>query len=98
MIALMLLGVGAGLGLWALVVWLIPPRPPLAALVSRLNTAPAPPPILTANTGGWAVRLGSPFTGLLRAAATRPAARSARTSPSPNGRPKRTWRRRPRSH
>lgn len=68
MIALMLLGVGAGLGLWALVVWLIPPRPPLAALVSRLNTAPAPPPILTANTGGWAVRLGSPFTGLLRAA------------------------------
>lgn len=67
MIALMLLGVGAGLGLWALVVWLIPPRPPLAALISRLNTNPAPPPILTANTGGWAVRLGSPFTGLLRA-------------------------------
>ncbi|MEU6379278.1 type II secretion system F family protein [Streptomyces sp. NPDC046909] len=67
MIALVLLGVGAGLGLWALAVWLVPPRPPLAALISRLNTAPAPPPILTTDTGGWAVRLGSPFTGLLRA-------------------------------
>ncbi|WP_260859630.1 hypothetical protein [Streptomyces cupreus] len=67
MIALVLLGAGAGLGLWALVVWLIPPRPPLAALISRLNATPARPPILTTETGGWAVRLGSPFSGLLRA-------------------------------
>lgn len=67
MLALMLLGVGTGLGLWALVVWLIPPRPPLAALISRLNTTPAPPPILTTDKGGWALQFGSPFTGLLRA-------------------------------
>ncbi|MFJ6901522.1 type II secretion system F family protein [Streptomyces hokutonensis] len=68
MIEFALLGAGAGLGLWALAVWLVPPRPALASLISRLNAAPAPPPILTTDTGGWAVRLGSPFTGLLRAA------------------------------
>jgi len=67
MIALALLGAGTGFGLWALTVWLVPPRPSLAALTSRLRSSPAPPPILTADTGGWAVRLGSPFTGLLRA-------------------------------
>ncbi|MFJ3779789.1 type II secretion system F family protein [Streptomyces sp. NPDC090075] len=68
MIALALLGAGAGLGLWALAIWFVPPRPPLAALVSRLKATPSPPPILTTNSGGWAVRVGSPFTGLLRAA------------------------------
>ncbi|MFC8429269.1 type II secretion system F family protein [Streptomyces sp. NPDC057253] len=68
MIALVLLGAGAGLGLWALLVWTVPPRPPLAELMSRLNSIPAPPPILVTGTGGWAVRLGSPFTGVLRAA------------------------------
>ncbi|MEU6260190.1 type II secretion system F family protein [Streptomyces sp. NPDC047043] len=67
MTALVLLGIGVGLGLWALVVWLIPPRPPLAALISRLNAASAPPPILRPDQGGWAVRIGSPFTSLLRA-------------------------------
>ncbi|MEV7393942.1 type II secretion system F family protein [Streptomyces sp. NPDC091215] len=67
MIALMLLGVGVGLGLWALVIWLVPPRPPLAALLTRLKATPAPPPILSTGSGGWAVRVGSPFTGLLRA-------------------------------
>ncbi|MFG2943489.1 type II secretion system F family protein [Streptomyces sp. NPDC048282] len=67
MIALVLLGAGAGLGIWALLVWVVPPRPPLAGLTSRLNSVPAPPPILLKDTGGWAVRLGSPFTGLLRA-------------------------------
>ncbi|MFF1676117.1 type II secretion system F family protein [Streptomyces sp. NPDC058256] len=67
MIVIMLLSVGVGLGLWALAVWLVPPRPPLAALISRLNAEPAPTPILTTGDSGWAVRLGSPFTGLLRA-------------------------------
>ncbi|MFF7982855.1 type II secretion system F family protein [Streptomyces sp. NPDC007901] len=68
MIALTLLGTGAGLGLWVLALWLVPPRPTLAALVSRLKATPAPPPILATDSGGWAVRVGSPFTGLLRAA------------------------------
>ncbi|MFK0111645.1 type II secretion protein F [Streptomyces sp. NPDC091217] len=68
MIALTLLGAGVGLGLWVLALWLVPPRPTLAALISRLKATPAPPPILTTDGGGWAVRVGSPFTGLLRAA------------------------------
>ncbi|WP_329555231.1 type II secretion system F family protein [Streptomyces sp. NBC_00696] len=68
MVTLISLGAGAGLGLWALLVWLVPPPPPLAELISRLNATPARPPILTTGTGGWAVRVGSPFAGLLRAA------------------------------
>lgn len=67
MLALLLLGAGGGLGMWALAVWLVPPRPALAALIAHLNSTPAPPPILTTGDGGWAVRLGSPFTSLLRA-------------------------------
>lgn len=67
MIALMLLAAGVGAGLWALTVWLIPPRPRLSALISRLNAAPAAPPLLTAGEGGWAVRMGAPFTKWLSA-------------------------------
>ncbi|GAA1895026.1 type II secretion system F family protein [Streptantibioticus ferralitis] len=67
MIVLMLLAAGIGLGLWALAVWLMPPRPHLSTLMSRLNTTPAPPPLLTISQGGWAVRTGAPFTGWLRA-------------------------------
>lgn len=66
MTAMMLLGVGVGLGLWALVVWLLPPRPTLAELIARLHAVPKPKPLLAAQEGGWAVRLGSPFTALLR--------------------------------
>jgi tight adherence protein C len=67
MIVIMLLSIGVGLGLWALSVWLVPPRPPLAALIDRLSVPHAPAPILTADDGGWAVRLGGPLAGLLRA-------------------------------
>lgn len=63
---MMLLGTGVGLGLWALVVWLVPPRPALAELVARLHAQPKPRPLLTPQEGGWAVRIGSPFTPLLR--------------------------------
>ncbi|MFD4560507.1 type II secretion system F family protein [Streptomyces sp. NPDC058469] len=64
--ALVLLSIGVGLGLWTIVVWLVPPRPSLAALISRLSAPPAPPSILTTGDSGWSVRLGKPFTGLLR--------------------------------
>lgn len=64
---LILLGAGLGCGLWATAVWLVPPRPPLAELLSRLRTPQKPPPILLGTAdSGWATRLGSPFTGLLR--------------------------------
>ncbi|WP_328452055.1 type II secretion system F family protein [Amycolatopsis sp. NBC_00438] len=61
MIEALLWGVGLGVGLWALVVYVFPPQPPLRALVDRLHAAPAPPPILTAESDGWALRVGRPF-------------------------------------
>ncbi|MGW8375396.1 type II secretion system F family protein [Streptomyces sp. ODS28] len=67
MIAVMLLAAGAGAGLWALVVYLFPPRAPLSEMVARLHAVPSRPPIALADEGGWSVRIGAPFTGLLRA-------------------------------
>jgi Flp pilus assembly protein TadB len=61
MIEALLWGAGLGVGLWALVVYVFPPRPPLRTLVDRLHATPAPPPILTAESGGWALRVGRPF-------------------------------------
>ncbi|MCP2243484.1 type II secretion system F family protein [Lentzea aerocolonigenes] len=61
MISALLWGAGLGVGLWALVVYVFPPRPPLRALVDRLHATPAPPPILTADSDGWALRVGQPF-------------------------------------
>ena len=61
MISAVLWGGGLGVGLWALVVYLFPPRPPLRALVDRLHATPAPPSILTADSDGWALRVGKPF-------------------------------------
>jgi len=66
MVVTVLLAIGFGVGLWALCVWLIPPRPPLADLVTRMRAAPRPEPLVTTDDGGWAVRLGRPFTALLR--------------------------------
>ncbi len=75
-VAIMLvLGAGFGLGLWALLVWLVPPRPSLAALLAGLDATPTePPPSGTATSaatdgggGGWVVRLGRPFVGVQRA-------------------------------
>jgi tight adherence protein C len=61
MISALLWGAGLGVGLWALAVYVFPPRPPLRALVDRLHATPAPPPILTADSDGWALRVGRPF-------------------------------------
>ena len=66
-----LLGSGLGVGLWALTVWLAPPRPALGTVLHRATT-PAPEPILTAPAGNPGNRLGrtltAPLSGLLRAA------------------------------
>lgn len=61
MIAALLWGGGLGVGLWALMVWLFPPRPSLRTLVDRLHATPPPPPILTAESDGWPLRIGRPF-------------------------------------
>lgn len=67
MITPVVLGVGTGVGLWALAVWLFPPRPALGPALARITTPPAPPPLLTSEDTGWASRLGRPAVVLLRA-------------------------------
>ena len=67
MISALLWGAGLGVGLWALAVYVVPPRPPLRALVDRLHTRPAPPPILATDSDGWALRVGRPFVKPLAA-------------------------------
>jgi Flp pilus assembly protein TadB len=56
----LLLGAGFGLGVWALLVWALPPRTPLAVVLSGLDPTPPPEPILTPAPAGWAVRAGRP--------------------------------------
>ncbi|CAO5187372.1 Type II secretion system protein [Frankia sp. AiPs1] len=70
-VLLMLLAAGVGVGLWALAVWLVPPRPSLDEVLARLDptpTAPAAATVTPADPDGWAVRAGRPMAGLLRAA------------------------------
>lgn len=69
MIAALLWGAGLGLGLWALVVWLFPPRPALGALVDRLSatTPPPSPAVRSAGSTGWVSRVGRPFVRPLAA-------------------------------
>ncbi|NKQ55577.1 secretion system protein [Amycolatopsis sp. K13G38] len=57
----LLLGAGTGLGLWALLVWLLPPRPSLASALAATRSAPAARPTITAvDSGGWAAKWGRP--------------------------------------
>jgi len=65
-ITALVLGAGLGVGLWALAVWLFPPRPALGAVLARTTTPPAPTPILATEDTGWAARLGRPFIAPLR--------------------------------
>jgi tight adherence protein C len=64
-ITALVIGAGFGLGLWALLVWLVPPRPGLGSLLQQLDSVPTPPPITLHEHGGWAAALGKPFVGLL---------------------------------
>ena len=64
------LGAGLGIGLWALVVGLFPPRPALGAVLARasaVSPAPLPAPFLSVSDPGWVARLGRPFVGPLQA-------------------------------
>ena len=61
---------GFGIGLWALVVGLFPPRSSLGAVLARSSALPPAPlsvPILPAGDAGWLVLLGRPFAGPLQA-------------------------------
>lgn len=66
MITTLVLGAGLGVGLWALAVWLFPPRLGLGVILARTTTPPAPTPILAIEDTGWAARLGRPFIAPLR--------------------------------
>ncbi|PKV95544.1 MULTISPECIES: type II secretion system F family protein [Amycolatopsis] len=67
MITALVIGVGFGLGIWAIFVWAVPPRPGLASLLRQLDNTPAPPPITPQERPGWAATLGKPFVRLLTA-------------------------------
>ena len=69
MIAPVLLGVGAGVGLWLIVTWAFPATPSLRAVLNRLTQdAPADLPVVMApaERPGWAARLGRPAVPTLR--------------------------------
>lgn len=67
MITYIALGIGSGIGLWALAVYLFPPRPALGAVLVHTTAPPAPAPILATDDTGWAARLGRPAVAPLRA-------------------------------
>lgn len=67
MITALLLGIGLGVGLWALAVWLFPPRPDLGTVLARITAVPTPPPILAIGDAGWAATIGRPCIAPLRA-------------------------------
>lgn len=60
-----MLGAGCGAGVWALAVWLFPPRPSLAAQLARALDPP-PPLEPEAPASGWPARLGAPLVPVLR--------------------------------
>lgn len=57
----LLLGAGIGFGLWALLIWLLPPRPSLASALAVARTTVKPNPLINAaGAAGWAARWGRP--------------------------------------
>lgn len=58
---IVVLAAGFGVGVWALVVWLLPPAPSLAsALAASRAPQPRKPTITDTEAGGWAARWGRP--------------------------------------
>ena len=62
------LGLGCGVGLWALSVWLLPPRPSLGALLVRVSdpspNASGPHSVLPGRRGRWEHQLATPWRAL----------------------------------
>jgi len=67
-ITAVLLGVGAGLGLWVIVAWAFPTSPSLRSVLGQLNQEPvaAAVTMTPGESAGWAARLGRPAVPSLR--------------------------------
>ena len=74
---LMTAGAVFGLGIALLLRWAVPTSPTLAEALAALNRPPVKAPILAADGGGWAARLGAPM-GRMLAAANLPGAKISR--------------------
>jgi tight adherence protein C len=60
-------GIGAGGGLWLLLVWAVPPRPALAARLAHATTPPPAAPIAPTSDADWATTWGRLVVPALRA-------------------------------
>jgi tight adherence protein C len=62
-----LCGAGLGVGVWALLIWILPPRPSLAQALAATRATPPPRPPLTVSPQpvGWVTRIGAPAARLL---------------------------------
>ncbi|MEU0514924.1 type II secretion system F family protein [Amycolatopsis thermoflava] len=67
MIPAILFGTGAGLGLWLLLVWAVPPRPALGARLAQVSAQRPVAPILRPEDAPWVSTWGRVFVPALRA-------------------------------
>ncbi|MEU0511611.1 type II secretion system F family protein [Amycolatopsis sp. NPDC006125] len=67
MIPALVFGAGAGVGLWLLLIWALPPRPALGARLAHVTTRPAAPPIVAVADAAWVTKWGRAFVPTLRA-------------------------------
>ncbi|HEX2299718.1 MAG TPA: secretion system protein, partial [Pseudonocardiaceae bacterium] len=58
-------GAALGAGVWALLVWLLPPRPSLAGALTVTRPAPPREPTPSPRSGGGAAQRGAPAVRLL---------------------------------
>ncbi len=72
-----LCGAGLGAGIWALLIWVFPPRPSLAKVLATARAAPVRIPVgaITTQPGRWAARVGAPAVRPLAALGLPSAAR-----------------------
>jgi tight adherence protein C len=62
-----LCGAGLGVGIWALLIWVLPPQPSLARALAAARATPPPRAPLTVSSQpvGWGARVGAPAARLL---------------------------------
>ncbi|MDT8916037.1 type II secretion system F family protein [Amycolatopsis sp. PS_44_ISF1] len=66
MIPPLVFGAGAGVGLWLLLAWAVPPRPALGDRLAQASTRPPAPPIVLAADAPWVRAWGRVFAPGLR--------------------------------